>query len=639
MPAHRRAPVHPHSVSADFSPSATRASEPRSVGSAPSLGPDEALGLQDALGNQGVSDLISRLASGGASDGEPAEPFGRATSGAGGEIPYREEMEASFGRDFSNVEAHFGQRQEMRSMGARAAAQGHSVAFADDRPSRETVAHELTHVVQQEGSPGQVARRPEVSSPSDAAEREAEATAARVADGGEAGETGSAVPGVIHREGGTPSPDAGGPRPDAGGPAAGTGEEAGVGTDEEAGTAASTPEKQAFEARRFVLANNTPSTGIGKFDAAWEPRTGILRITLNVHFRFVEAQDTPGLLQRIGMWFRNEDTSRFFWSDQEKEEFASNFVSRIQSRWSGQHSITCVKPDWEEYSALPVVTVNQTEDAGAAHYSITVHKSSNLPQLDYRSGVNNENLTNPGAQPTADLWQSDVQESGDFNSNSVATQERTRIDGAIAATQAGTVHFERDSARFVPGDDGKVTALAARLNQANPSAPMVPLDVTGFASAEGNAGHNQDLSLERAEAVSTVLGGQGVRQPIQPMGMGPIGTPGDAANRRADIATDTTFESSYSSNRYSVAEHEAGHMFGLPDEYTTYSSAPLQGVQTRFDTLVTSAGLSTMTYSQNTSSQMSNGVDILPQHYTTFWEALGRMTAPDILPAQWSLGS
>ena len=35
------------------------------------------------------------------------------------------------------------------------------------------------------------------------------------------------------------------------------------------------------------------ASGIGKFDAAWEPRTGILHITLNVHFRFVEAQDLP----------------------------------------------------------------------------------------------------------------------------------------------------------------------------------------------------------------------------------------------------------------------------------------------------------------------------------------------------------
>jgi hypothetical protein len=34
---------------------------------------------------------------------------------------------------------------------------------------------------------------------------------------------------------------------------------------------------------------------------------------------------------------------------------------------------------------------------------------------------------------------------------------------------------------------------------------------------------------------------------------------------------------------------------------------------------------------------MSAGVDVLPRHYVTLWEALGRMTTPDITQAQWSL--
>ena len=38
-----------------------------------------------------------------------------------------------------------------------------------------------------------------------------------------------------------------------------------------------------------------------------------------------------------------------------------------------------------------------------------------------------------------------------------------------------------------------------------------------------------------------------------------------------------------------------------------------------------------------TSSLMSSGVDVLPRHYVTLWEALGRMTTPDITQAEWSL--
>jgi hypothetical protein len=38
-----------------------------------------------------------------------------------------------------------------------------------------------------------------------------------------------------------------------------------------------------------------------------------------------------------------------------------------------------------------------------------------------------------------------------------------------------------------------------------------------------------------------------------------------------------------------------------------------------------------------TASQMSAGVDILPRHYVTLWEALGTMTSPDISQSEWSI--
>ena len=54
--------------------------------------------------------------------------------------------------------------------------------------------------------------------------------------------------------------------------------------------------------------------------------------------------------------------------------------------------------------------------------------------------------------------------------------------------------------------------------------------------------------------------------------------------------------------------------------------------------LVTAAGAQgPAQWGVNTSSQMSAGVDVLPRHYVTLWEALGRMTSPDITQAEWSL--
>lgn len=68
---------------------------------------------------------------------------------ATGEVPHRGQMEALFGESFGDVSARTGAGAEMSALGARAAASGDEIAFADSNPDPATVAHELTHVVQQ----------------------------------------------------------------------------------------------------------------------------------------------------------------------------------------------------------------------------------------------------------------------------------------------------------------------------------------------------------------------------------------------------------------------------------------------------------------------------------------------------------
>jgi hypothetical protein len=116
---------------------------------------------------------------------EPQAAFAQATSGGGAAVPFRGEMERSFGQDFSGVQAHVGRAPEMASLQAEAATVGDRVAFASASPSRELVAHELTHVVQQRqsGGPAGVAAKGEVSEPGEAAEVEADHVAARAAAG------------------------------------------------------------------------------------------------------------------------------------------------------------------------------------------------------------------------------------------------------------------------------------------------------------------------------------------------------------------------------------------------------------------------------------------------------------------------
>lgn len=135
--------------------------------------------------SRGEGGTVSRSATGEAAAADPGAAFSQATSGGGGEVPFRGEMERSFGQDFSGVSAHVGKTEEMHSISAHAATNGEQIAFADSSPSKELVAHELTHVVQQRqsGGPAATQNKDMLSDPGSASEREADAVASRVAAG------------------------------------------------------------------------------------------------------------------------------------------------------------------------------------------------------------------------------------------------------------------------------------------------------------------------------------------------------------------------------------------------------------------------------------------------------------------------
>jgi len=101
------------------------------------------------------------------------------------EVPFRAEMEHSFGRSFADVRAYRGPnaRAAATALGARAYTRGMQIAFGEDSPSKEVVAHELTHVVQAGEADGGVRAKSAVSSAGDAHEREADRVGGLVASG------------------------------------------------------------------------------------------------------------------------------------------------------------------------------------------------------------------------------------------------------------------------------------------------------------------------------------------------------------------------------------------------------------------------------------------------------------------------
>lgn len=162
----------------------SRSPRHRSASVEPGLASPGLAELQRLAGNQAVSTAM----------GEQPDVLGAA--GVGGSPlpgPVRADMEARLGHDFGDVRIHTGGQAEQAAaaVDAHAYTVGSDIVFgagAFDPAStagRTTLAHELTHVVQQRSGPVDGTPTGDgyaVSDPSDRFEQEAAATAARVVD-------------------------------------------------------------------------------------------------------------------------------------------------------------------------------------------------------------------------------------------------------------------------------------------------------------------------------------------------------------------------------------------------------------------------------------------------------------------------
>ncbi|ATE53379.1 MULTISPECIES: eCIS core domain-containing protein [Actinosynnema] len=155
------------------------------------VGPGEVESLQRSIGNTAVTRLIAAQRA----EAEPEPPVQRSTahqvlasSGKPMDTALRGEMESRLGADFSDVRVHTGAaaQRSAAELGARAYTSGANVVLGRGGGDKHTLAHELTHVIQQRQGP--VAGTDNgsglsVSDPGDRFERAAEANARRAMSG------------------------------------------------------------------------------------------------------------------------------------------------------------------------------------------------------------------------------------------------------------------------------------------------------------------------------------------------------------------------------------------------------------------------------------------------------------------------
>lgn len=184
MRDYEREPIaHPH---ADRKAPDRSDAHPLPTTRGPALDAASIMHLQRTAGNQGVVQMLG--------EDEERSPVVDVVGSGGGaplDASTRTSMESAFGTSFEDVRVHTGGQasKSAESVGANAYTVGADVVFKDGQynpgsaEGQKTLAHELTHVVQQSRGPVEGTDAPggiKVSDPSDRFERAADQTASQV---------------------------------------------------------------------------------------------------------------------------------------------------------------------------------------------------------------------------------------------------------------------------------------------------------------------------------------------------------------------------------------------------------------------------------------------------------------------------
>ncbi|MCP4357070.1 MAG: OmpA family protein [Chloroflexi bacterium] len=367
------------------------------------------------------------------------------------------------------------------------------------------------------------------------------------------------------------------------------------------------------------------SRKFGRFDAKYKPvapmpKVGDLRISLKVHITFanisrVMMRKEPFKSHR----FTSKQLADFAWTKTEKESFESDFVSSARNGWSNKHILRLQEPGFAKYRSRVEVDVVSVSDPGLAHTKITAQKvPKGAPRL--RSSVK-------GDKATLDICDPSVLES---KSN----------DEADYIRQVGPFGF--NSSKLTPKLSSQLEKVKDGIKPLLPAVKKpddLNLTLTGRASSEGRKSYNERLADKRANEVAGYL------RPDIGLSMtivaGEENATRDKKFRRVDVAYSKPSRKS-KQLKQNVAAHEAGHMFGLGDEYVEEKPKDpdlepkfLADKPTHHGVVKTVLGTETADdlLVQNSNSIMSHGNQVKRGHYIPFVAAILKMTGK-----KWTVG-
>jgi hypothetical protein len=128
-------------------------------------------------------------------------------------------------------------------------------------------------------------------------------------------------------------------------------------------------EKKYFMAWVYESHGWRPSTGLGNFDVSYDPKTGVLDVTVKSKFWFRDGKPED---------FEEEEDPR--WKPDEILKWKADFMRRVSAKWSNQFTFHCTRDGWEDLQAAVQVHFVEADEKNA-HYTLEVTK---IPEVETR---------------------------------------------------------------------------------------------------------------------------------------------------------------------------------------------------------------------------------------------------------------
>lgn len=342
------------------------------------------------------------------------------------------------------------------------------------------------------------------------------------------------------------------------------------------------------------------------------PANGTVKVTLKLHINFknftrdVRSQEPYNTIR-----FTPAQRADFTWKAAEKTTFNQDMVSSIQNAWSGAHRMQANEPGYEQVSAGVNVEVKLVNDPAKAHCRVTAQKiPAGAPR--FRSYVSGD-----ASEATLD-WRDPTEEETD--------------DVDVVFEQA--YPFDHGKADVAP-IQAQLDAFIQKLDNYPVPNPAFTNDysvhIVGRSTSSGSSGVNDRLAERRAQNVQDYIDNNNSRgYKRSAWGEGETGTTDADEFRRVDLSIVRD-----DGNTQNVAAHEAGHMFGIGDEYQDTEEEDDAGrgrfagdEPSHYDDVKDELGVGAAddVLVGNTDSLMASGGEVKKGHYVYFLKSLESAT-------------